>query len=266
MFANLLIGLREGLEASLIVGILVAYALKTGNKKSATNILWGTLLAVLVSIGVGVALAEFVAVVPEGTNEIIAGVASIIAVIFVTWMIFWMARQSRNLKSELHSKIDNAKQNNFTLVAVAFFAVIREGIETAVFIWSASRATGEDTNPIFGATLGLSIAAVAGYLVYRGALKLNLSKFFQYTGAFLIVVAAGIFAYGIHELQEVGLLPFLTQTTYDLSGVIEKDGWLDTLLRGTISFRSKPSYLESIIWFGYLITVGWLYLKPQKKN
>ena len=167
MFANLLIGLREGLEASLIVGILVAYALKTGKNKSVTNILLGTLLAVLVSIGVGIALAEFVAVVPSGTNEIIAGLASITAVVFVTWMIFWMARQSRNIKSELHSRIDNAKQKDLTLVAVAFFSVIREGIETAVFIWSASRATGEDTNPFLGATLGLLIAAVAGYFVYR---------------------------------------------------------------------------------------------------
>ena len=264
MFANFLIGLREGLEASLIVGILVAYAIKTGKTKSVKQILLGTALAVLVSVLVGIALAEFVAVVPEGINELIAGLASVTAVVFVTWMIFWMAKQSRGLKGELEGKLDSAMAKSATLVAVAFFAVIREGIETSVFIWSATRATGEDTNPVLGAVVGLLVAAALGYLVYRGALKLNLKKFFQYTGAFLIIVAAGIFAYGIHELQEYGLLPFLTQTSYDLSGVIPKDSVIDTILRGTISFRSAPSYLESIIWFGYVGVTGWLYLKPKK--
>jgi len=178
-----------------------------------------------------------------------------------------MARQARGLKAELHEKIDTAvKTSALSLVGVAFFAVIREGIETAVFLWSASRATGDDTNPVLGATLGLITAAILGYLIYRGALKVNLSKFFKYTGAFLIIVAAGILAYGVHELQEIGWFPFLTDTSYDLSGVIEKGGALDTLLRGTISFRSKPSMLESLVWFAYVIPVAYLYLKPAKKN
>jgi len=267
LLANFLIGLREGLEAALIVSILVAYLVKTNNRKGANQVLWGVAIAVLTSVLAGVAIAEFIEVVPEGTNEIIAGLASIIAVFFVTWMIFWMARQARGLKAELHEKIDTAvKASALSLVGVAFFAVIREGIETAVFIWSASRATGNDTNPVLGAALGLITAAVLGYLIYRGALKINLSKFFKYTGAFLIIVAAGILAYGVHELQEIGWFPFLTDTSYDLSGVIEKDGALDTLLRGTISFRSKPSVLESLVWFAYVIPVAYLYLKPAKKN
>lgn len=267
MLANFLIGLREGLEAALIVGILVAYLIKTNNRKGARTVLLGVVVAVLTSILVGMAIAEFIQVVPEGTNEIIAGVASIIAVFFVTWMIFWMARQARGLKAELHEKLDKAIESSTgALAGVAFFAVIREGIETAVFIWSASRSTGFETNPILGASLGLLTATTLGYLIYRGALKVNLSKFFKYTGAFLIIVAAGILAYGVHELQEIGWLPFLEQSSYDLSGAIPKDGWLDTLLRGTISFRSKPSILESLVWFGYVIPVSYLYLKPAKKN
>lgn len=262
MFANFLIGLREGLEAALIIGILIAYSLKTGRK--ITGILLGALAAVAVSVLAGFGLTEFVAVVPEGTTEVIAGITSILAVIFVTWMIFWMARQSRNLRAELHGKIDSAQTKQITLIAVAFFAVIREGIETAIFIWSASRATGSDTNPVLGATIGLLVAAILGYLVFKGALKLNLSIFFKYTGAFLIVVAAGILAYGLHELQEVGLLPFLTQTTYDLRGVIEPNGVLDTLLRGTFSFRAAPSILETISWVSYVSVISWLYLKPRK--
>ncbi len=148
---------------------------------------------------------------------------------------------------------------------MAFFAVIREGVETSVFLWSSSRAAGEDTNPVLGATLGLLVAAGLGYLIYRGALKLNISKFFKYTGAFLIIVAAGILAYGVHELQEIGWFPFLTEKAYDLSGIIPKDSLVDVLLRGTISFRRSPAILETIVWFAYLIPVAFLYLKPSKK-
>ena len=266
MLANFLIGLREGLEASLIVGILVAYLNKTNNKKGAIAVLWGTLAAILVSILVGIALTVFVSVAPHGINEMIAGLASILAVVFVTWMIFWMARQSRALKGDLQKKVDLASASSLTLVGVAFFAVIREGVETSVFLWSSGRAAGDDTNPVLGATLGLVVAAGLGYLIYRGALKLNISKFFRYTGAFLIIVAAGILAYGIHELQEIGWLPFLTEKAYDVSEFITKDSFIDVLLRGTVSFRSAPAILESVFWFAYLIPVAFIYLKPAKKN
>jgi high-affinity iron transporter len=176
-----------------------------------------------------------------------------------------MAQQSRALKGELHKKIDLASTSIFTLVGVAFFAVIREGVETSVFLWSSSRAAGDDTNPVLGATLGLLVAASLGYLIYRGALKLNISKFFKYTGAFLIIVAAGILAYGIHELQEISWFPFLTDKAYDVSGIVPKDSFVDVLLRGTVSFRSAPAILETIVWFAYLIPVTYLYLKPAKK-
>lgn len=267
MLANFLIGLREGLEAALIVGILIAYLNKTGNSKGVRQVLWGVAAATLTAILVGIGLAEFVALVPAGTNEIISGLASIIAVGFVTWMIFWMARQSRGLKNSLQQKIDTAaKASALSLVAVAFFSVIREGIETSVFIWSASRATGNDTNPVLGAALGLFLSAALGYLLYRGALRMNLSKFFKYTGTFLIVVAAGIFVYGVGELQEIDWLPFLTQTSFDLSALIPKESWFETLLRGTISFKTAPTVLETLVWFSYVIPVGYLYLRPTKKS
>jgi high-affinity iron transporter len=266
VLANFLIGLREGLEASLIVGILVAYTLKTGSPRLIHKILTGTALAVLVSILVGLALAEFVAVVPQGTNEIISGLASIAAMGFVTWMIFWMSKQSRNLKSGLQEKIDNSQTKTYTLVTVAFLAVIREGIETSVFIWSASRATGADTYPVVGAALGLVVSAVLGYLVYRGSLKLNLATFFKYTGAFLIIVAAGILAYGVGELQQIGWLNFLNATAYDLTGMIPIGSTLDTLLRGTISFKSAPTVLVSLTWLSYVVIVGRLYLRPKNRT
>jgi high-affinity iron transporter len=265
LLANFLIGLREGLEAALIVGILVAYLVKLNQHKGIRALWIGVFSAIAVSIGIGLFLTYVVEEVPEGTNEIIAGSASIIAVVFVTWMIFWMAKQSKNLGGELRGRIDKVKEGSAVgLAAVAFFAVIREGAETSVFIWTAARSTGTDTNPVLGAILGLPAAAVLGYFIYRGAVKLNLSVFFRYTGAFLVIVAAGILAYGVHEFQEIGLLPFLTATTYDVSNVVVKGGVLDTILRGTISFRAAPSQLETLLWALYFVPTAIIFWNRSK--
>ena len=234
----------------------------------------GVLLAVAMSIAVAIALESISSELAESIEPIFAGIVSFVAVIFVTWMIFWMASQAKSLGAELRGKIDQALETStVTLVGVAFFAVIREGIETAVFLWSASKATGDETHPILGATLGLLVATVMGYLIYRGVLKFNLSSFFKYTGAFLIVVAAGILAYGIHELQEVGIFagleqafPILTSNAYDVSGIIEKDGVVHSILKGTISFRVTPSNLEALVWFLYTIPVTLVYVSGYRKT
>ncbi|MFM6977573.1 MAG: iron uptake transporter permease EfeU, partial [Micrococcales bacterium] len=259
-----IIGFREGLEAALIVGILAAYLVKLGRRNEFPKLWVGVSSAVAVSVLLGVILGVLVENVPEGTNELIAGLTSIIAVIFVTWMIFWMAKQSRALSKELRDQVDHAEKSAWAMAGIAFLAVIREGIETSVFLWSSSRAAGADTLPLVGAVIGFAAAAVLGYAIYRGAVKLNLSKFFGYTGAFLIIVAAGILSYGIHELQEIGLLPFLTAQTYDISGAIPEGSVLDTFLRGTISFRSAPSQLESLFWFAYLIPTAVLFYRGNK--
>ena len=261
-----MIGFREGLEAALIIGILAAYLIKLNRRGDLSKLWLGVIAAVLLSVGVGVLLGVVVENVPEGTNELIAGITSIVAVIFVTWMIFWMSKTSKSLSKELRSQIDHADKSAWAIAGVAFLAVIREGIETSIFLWSSSRAAGADTLPLVGALLGILAASALGYLIFLGAVKLNLSKFFAITGSFLIVVAAGILCYGIHELQEIGLLPFLESKTYDLSGVIEPGGFVDTLLRGTISFRSAPSQLESLLWFAYLVPTAIVYYRSTKKS
>jgi high-affinity iron transporter len=266
VLANLIIGFREGLEAALIIGILAAYLVKLNRRNELPKLWLGVGIAVAVAVALGVILGVLVENVPEGTNELIAGLTSIVAVVFVTWMIFWMARQSRALSKDLRSQVDQAEKTAWAIAGVAFLAVAREGIETSVFLWSSSRAAGADTLPVVGALIGFAAAAILGYAIYRGAVKLNLSKFFAYTGAFLIVVAAGILSYGIHELQEIGLLPILTSKTYDVSGVIPEGGVLDTFLRGTISFRSAPSQLETLFWFAYLIPTAVLYYRGNKKK
>lgn len=254
MIANYLIGLREGLEAALIVGILAAYLIKIGKRDQFKTLFTGVGTAIIASIALGFALTYVIEEAPAGTAEIIAGSASIVAVGFATYMIFWMATQAKRLSGDLRAKVDSVKDKTmFGIAALAFFAVLREGFETAIFIWSAAKSTGDDTNPILGAVLGLLTATWLGYLIYRGALKLNLSKFFAYTGAYLVIVAAGILAYAIHEFQEIGFLQFLTASTYDVSHIVVKGEWLDTILRGALSFRAAPSQLESLVWFAYLI-------------
>ncbi len=265
LLSNFLIGLREGLEAALIVGILLAYAKKTSRQEWVGKILLGVGAAIVVSILAGLLLNWLVENPEGGTNEVIAGAASFVAVGFVTWMIFWMAKNAKNLSSDMRSRLSGTT-TAFTVVGIAFFAVIREGIETSVFLWSSVSASGQGAFALLGAALGLIVAAWLGYLIYRGALKLNLTAFFKYTGAFLIVVAAGILAYAVHEFQEVGLLPFLTATSYDLSAFVPEGSLQDIILRGTISFRAAPSQLESIVWVIYVSIVSVLFGKAYSSS
>jgi high-affinity iron transporter len=179
-------------------------------------------------------------------------------------MIFWMARESRKLGGSLRSKIDAAVQGSiWSLSFVAFFAVIREGIETSVLLWSATKSVGNDGSPAWGAFLGLATATVLGYLLYRGSLKVNLGIFFKYTGAYLIVVAAGILSYGIHELQEIGWINLLPQKAYDLSVAIPDGSVLHAVLKGVIAFDTAPTLLQALAWFAYLIPVAVIYWRAS---
>ena len=264
MLANFFIGLREGLEAALIVGILVAYVIKIGQPQRTKTILAGVAAAVVASVAVALALNYAVETVPAGTSEIIAGTSSALAVVFVTWMIFWMKSQSKALGASLRGQVDNSlSKSSFTLFAIAFTAVIREGVETAVFLWSASQATNAGDNPVLGAVLGLGVATVAGYLLFKGALKINISKFFNYTGAFLILVSAGILAYAVKEFEEVLTLP-LQQITYDVSNILPKKSPIESVLHGMIGFNAKPTYLQTLVWLAYMIPVTYLFAKKTK--
>jgi high-affinity iron transporter len=267
LIANFLIGLREGIEAALIVGILVGSLVKSDRRNSVKAIFFGVFAAIATALLSAFVLNELVASVPEGVNELISGISSIAAVVFVTFMIYWMARQSRSMAGNLRGKIDAASGNStFALAMIAYLAVVREGVETAIFIWSAAKTTAAGDNPVLGATLGLALAAALGYLFYRGSLKLNLKTFFRYTGAYLILVAAAILAYGLGELQAIGVLPILTATAYDVTGVIHEGSTIDTVLRGTIGFNSAPTILQTLGYGLYLLPTAWFYFKPRKTN
>ncbi|RKT19682.1 high-affinity iron transporter [Streptomyces sp. 1114.5] len=254
MFGNYLIGLREGLEASLVVCILIAYLVKTDRKDKLPPVWLGVGAAVVLSMAFGAVLQFGSSQLTFEAQEALGGSLSIISVGLVTWMVFWMRRTARHLKTELHGKLDAALAMGTTaLVVTSFLAVGREGLETALFIWSAVQATDDGWNPLIGAALGLLTSVVLGWLFYRGALKINLAKFFTWTGAMLVVVAAGVLAYGVHDLQEAGWLPGLHSVAFDISSTIPKDSWYGTLLKGVFNFQPDPTVLQLVVWLLYLV-------------
>jgi high-affinity iron transporter len=262
---NYLIGLREGLEASLVVVILIAYLVKSDRRELLPRIWVGIGAALLVSLAFGALLTFGPRRLTFEAQEAIGGTLSIIAVGFVTWMVFWMARHARGLSGELRGKIDTAAEaGRASLVLVAFLAVGREGLETALFLWAATQAAtnseGSTVTPLLGALLGILTAVAMGFAFYKGVLKINLSMFFRWTGAILIVVAAGVLAYGIHDLQEAGIVPGLNNLAFDVSEQVPPSSWLGTLLKGTINFSPATTWLEAIAWFAYLIPTMTLFL------
>jgi len=265
VFANYLIGLREGLEASLVVCILIAYLVKTGRKDRLGPVWTGVASAVVVSMAFGAVLQFGSNQLSFEAQEALGGSLSIIAVGLVTWMVFWMKRTARHLKSELHGKLDAAlAMGTVALVVTSFLAVGREGLETALFIWTAVQATGDGWNPLVGAVLGLITSAVLGWLFYRGALKINLAKFFTWTGGMLVVVAAGVLAYGVHDLQEAGWIPGLHELAFDISSTIPADSWYGTLLKGVFNFQPNPTVVQVVIWLLYLVpTLYFFFRKPK---
>ncbi|GGS11450.1 MULTISPECIES: iron uptake transporter permease EfeU [Streptomyces] len=264
MFSNYLIGLREGLEASLVVCILIAYLVKTGRRDAVKPIWAGIGVAIAIAMGFGCALEFGSQELTFQAQEALGGSLSIIAVGLVTWMVFWMRRTARNLRSELHGKLDAAlKLGTGALVATAFLAVGREGLETALFVWASVHAASDGTpRPLVGVALGLATAVLLGWLFYRGALKINLAKFFTWTGGMLVVVAAGVLAYGFHDLQEADWVPGLNDLAFDISGAIPPDSWYGTLLKGVFNFQPDPTVVQITVWALYLVPVLGLFLSP----
>ncbi|HZA03108.1 MAG TPA: iron uptake transporter permease EfeU [Propionibacteriaceae bacterium] len=261
MLANFLIGLREGLEAALVVSILVAYLVKSDRRHLLPRIWLGVVIAAGISLAVGAALTFGPKGLTFEAQELIGGLLSIIAVGFVTWMIFWMAQAARSLSGQLRAQIDTAAEAKpWSLVIVAMLAVGREGLETALFLWAATKAAGSTTTPLIGAALGLAVAVTLGYLIYRGALKINLTRFFTWTGGFLILVAAGVLAYGVHDLQEARFLPGLYNLAFDVSHVIPPGSWYGTLLKGIFNFSPATTKLEAVAWVAYVVPTMALFL------
>ncbi|MCX6401650.1 MAG: FTR1 family protein [Propionibacteriales bacterium] len=270
MLANFLIGLREGLEAALVVSILVAYLVKSDRRHLLRFVWTGVGLAVLLSVAVTLGLGLQSRQLDFRSQELMGGTLSLVAVVFVTWMVFWMAGAARSMAGELRGRVDAAAGRWWSLVLLSFLAVGREGLETGVLLWTFTRtATGQDqpegfettVEPLVAASLGIALAVVLGYLIYRGAVTINLTWFFTVTGVLLVLVAAGVLSYGVHDLQEIDVLPGLGNTLYDISGTVDPNAWYGALLGGMFNFTPAPTVLEALAWVLYVVPVTYLYLR-----
>jgi high-affinity iron transporter len=265
VFANFLIGLREGLEAALVVGILVAYLRRTGRPELLPKVWAGVGAAVAVSLGFGALLTYGPRSLSFKAQEAIGGALSIVAVAFVTWMVFWMASAARTLRHELETRLDAAAAiGGVSVVVLAALAVGREGLETALFLWAAAQATGSTTTPLAGALIGLALAVALGWALTQTSMRLNLGVFFRRTGFVLVLIAGGVLAYGIHDLQEADLLPGLNALAFDVSAQVPPSSWYGTLLKGTFNFSPATTWLEAIAWLLYVVPVMTLFVTRSR--
>lgn len=264
--ATALVGLREGLEAALVVVILVAFLVKTRRTWALKYVWVGVGVAIALSVLLGAALTFGTRELTFEAQELIGGIASIIAVGFVTVMVFWMKSAARSLSGELKGQLDRALDlGPLAIALVGFLAVGREGLETAVFFYATAQSAGAGNNvPLLGWVVGIGGAIVLGLLIYRGALRINLTTFFRWTGIFLVLVAAGILAYGFHDLQEAGVVPGLSTLAFDVSHVIAPDSWYGTLLKGIFNFSPRTTVLEAAVWLLYVAIVLPLFLRRPK--
>ncbi|MET7671982.1 iron uptake transporter permease EfeU [Micromonospora luteifusca] len=269
MFATYLIGLREGLEATLVVSILVAFLVKSQRRDRLPQVWAGVGLAVALSVLFGW-LIEYTStslLSRYEDRELFEAITSVAAVVFVTWMIFWMRRAARSIAGELRGKLTEALAvGSLAVAGMAFLAVIREGLETTLIFYSAAQGAAGDSGPLLALIGGIVTAVVLGVLLYASALRINLSKFFTWTGALLILVAAGILKYGVHDFQEAGVLPGLNDLAFDITSTLDPSTWYAALLAGMFNVTPAPSVLETIAWVVYAVPVLLLFLRPARRK
>ncbi|GAA3609662.1 FTR1 family protein [Nonomuraea rosea] len=265
MFASYLIGLREGLEATLVVSVLIAFLVKSDRKDKLPQVWTGVGAAIALSVGFGALLTFTAAHLDHTGQELFDAITSLLAVVFVTWMIFWMRRAARALSGELRGKLSDALSvGSLAVVVMAFLAVAREGLETAVLFFASVQGATTTAGPLLGISLGLITSVIIGWGIYRSALTINLTRFFTWTGLLLILVAAGIFKYGVHDLQEAAILPGLSTYAFDVSAAVPPDSWYGALLAGLLNLTPQPSVAEMVAWAVYLVPTLFFFLRPQR--
>jgi high-affinity iron transporter len=269
VLATYLIGLREGLEATLVVSILIAFLVKS-ERRDRLRLVWaGVAAAVALSVLFGWLLSytETSLLQDYKQQELFEAITSIAAVCFVTWMIFWMRRAARGIAGELRNKLQDALAvGSFAVGVMAFLAVVREGLETSLIFYSAVQGADVSGGPLYALIGGVATAIAIGYLMYATAVRINLTVFFKWTGILLILVAAGIFKYAVHDLQESGVLPGIGTIAYHAAGVLDPTTWYATLLAGMFNITPEPTVLEVIAWIAYGVPVLLMFVWPARKK
>ncbi|MCL4371309.1 MAG: FTR1 family protein [Chloroflexi bacterium] len=266
MVAPLFVTLREGLEATLILGIILAYLARTGNHRHSGPVWVGTGLAVLVSLLAGAAIFFTVGELDGIAEQIFEGSTMLVAVAMLAYMVVWMRRQASGIRAELQEKLQAALSSGSgaALMLMAFVVVAREGIETALFFFAASRTTTPAESAV-GGLLGLVLAAGLGYSVYRGSHRLNLRAFFNVTGVMLMIFAAGLLAHGIHEFQEAGLLPEVVEHVWNVNWLLDEKSTLGRFLTALVGYNGNPSLLEVLAYLAFLATSFTYYFRSPAR-
>ena len=266
MLSTFIITLREGLETSLIIGILIAYLVKNNNKKGLIYLWAGIFLAVIISILISLTLNFYSASLNQRNEKIFSGLTSLLAVIILTWMVFWMKSHSKNISKNLKNKASNALSiSNFAILSLAFLSIIREGLETSIFLLAKLKNSSQTSNPILGLLLGFVISLSLGTFIYKSTLKINLQKFFKITGVALILIASGMLTYTVKEFQSLGYLPGSGAKIYNLENI---NSTILTLLDGTLGISLSITWLTLTIYLLFLTFTLTIYLKnnPQKSK
>ncbi len=261
MGAAFLITLREGLEAALIVAIVMAYLRQLGRVEQFRWVAAGALAGVFVSLVAGAAVYVAVGELEGRAEELTEGIIALVAVAVLTWMIFWIRRQARSIGGELRGQVDQALAGGAVLglAFIVFVGVVREGLETALFLLAVIFDSGAASTAI-GAFAGLALAIVLGYGLYRGGQQINVRLFFQVTGGLIIIVAAGLLSKGVHELQEAGAIGTFQEHVWNISGnPIFGHGTFFDFLKGLIGWSAAPSVEQVVVWALYLIAASWFF-------
>ena len=262
LLGSALIGLREGLEASIVVMVLVAFLVKSDRRDALKWVWLGVAGAVAATVGIFLGIRFGAYSIRDLTAEAIAGIASLVAVVIVTSMVLWMRQASAGLSGDLRAGMTRALETGAAAVLLlSFLAVGREGVETALFMVGYAEAS--TSWPLAGLIIGVLVAAAIAWAMYAGAIRINLAKFFSYTGAFLIVVAAGILAYGIGALQTVGWLPGGADRVFDITASLDWSSWYGQILQGVFNLTPTPTVLQLGGWLVYLAVVLTLFLRPS---
>ncbi|MFT4087797.1 MAG: FTR1 family protein [Gordonia sp. (in: high G+C Gram-positive bacteria)] len=256
-----LIGLREGLEAGIVVMVLIAFAVKS-ERRDALKWIWaGVVAALTMTIGTFLIIQFGTSTISSLSAELIAGIASLLAVSIVTYMVLWMRKASAHISGDLKAGLTQALTLGAPAVfGLAFLAVGREGFETALLMVGYAESVSSGVWPLLGLLLGILIAALLVVAMYFGAIRINFSKFFLYTGVFLILIAAGILSYGIHALQTYGWLPGLDDIAFDMPDWYGRDSWYGSALSGIFSFSPPFTWLQVIAWSLYVVIVTTLFV------
>ena len=256
MVAAVLLAFREGLEAALILGIVLGVLRRVGRREQEKLVWLGSGLAVALSLAVGLVLYAVGASFEGRAEEVFEGAAMLLAAGVLTWMIFWMNRQGRAIQTELERDVQRATagEGSWAIFSLAFLAVFREGIELALFLLAAA-FTASASAVVVGGVVGLAAAAVAGWLVFATTTRLNVQAFFRVTSVLLIFVAAGMVAYGVHELNEAGIIPAVVEHVWDMNGILDDNSGIGQVLKTLFGYNGNPSLTEVVAYIGYWVVV-----------